>query len=199
MGTVNGEPYLPLPTHAHVVLTPFRSADQNAMVGLCNIPSVGMWFYHRAYPYAASDFQLELAKTLPEQEQAIAAIKANERPSTFPFKVIRDVRTNNLIGEVGIFPSPEHPPSEEVWELSYTLHPDYQGQGIARAAVRESVEWARTVLGVKKLEAYAQPRNSPSTKLLDKLNFKVLDVKTYPWPEEKGGGEATAARYMKVL
>lgn len=46
---------------------------------------------------------------------------------------------------------------------------------------------------------YAQPRNKPSTKLLDKLDFTKLDVKMYPWPEEKGGGEVPAARYMKAL
>jgi RimJ/RimL family protein N-acetyltransferase len=112
-----------------------------------------MWFYHRAFPYAASDFQLELAKAAPEQEEASAAIKDSRTPATFPFKAIREVSTGRLIGEVGIFPSHEHPPSEEVWELSYILHPEHQGRGIARAAVRESVEWAGAVLGVKKLEA----------------------------------------------
>lgn len=125
---------------------------------LCNIPSVGMWFYHRAYPYAPSHFQLDLAKALPEQEGAIAAIKASKPPSTFPFKVIRDVATGKLIGEVGIFPSHEHPASENVWELSYILHPEHHGRGIARAAVRESIEWARVVLGVKKLEAVSRHR-----------------------------------------
>ncbi|BEI87169.1 hypothetical protein CcaverHIS002_0705150 [Cutaneotrichosporon cavernicola] len=168
-------------------------------VELCNIHSVGMWFYHRAYPYAISDFQQEQEKIVPEQDEAVAALKAGKRPTTFPFKVIRDVKTDKLIGEIKIFPSQEHPPSEEVWELSYILHPEHQGRGIARAAVHESMEWARAMLGVKKLEAYVQPRNRPSTKLMDKLSFTLLDTITGPWPEEKGGGMSTAARYMKEL
>lgn len=48
-------------------------------------------------------------------------------------------------------------------------------------------------------EQYAQPRNKPSTNLLDKLDFTILETKVYPWPEEKGGGESTASRYMKEL
>lgn len=66
-----------------------------------------------------------------------------------------------MIGEINIFASPEHPPSEDVWELSYILHPNHHGRGIARCAVRESVAWAQTVLGVKKLEAVSlRPRES---------------------------------------
>ncbi len=82
---------------------------------LCNIPSVGMWFYHRAFPYAASDFQLELAKAASEQEEASAAIKDSRTPATFPFKAIREASTGRLIGEIGIFPTHAHRASWAGW------------------------------------------------------------------------------------
>lgn len=111
-----------------------------------------MWFYHRAYPYVASDFQADWAKRSATQEAAIEAVKAGTPAPVFPFTVIRDAE-GKLIGEVDIFPSGEHAPEEGVWELSYLLHPAYQGRGIARAVVRGAVAWAKAHMGVKRLEA----------------------------------------------
>lgn len=114
---------------------------------------MGQWFYHRAYPFTIHDFEKTFALRNPSQLRAIAALKEGTSPTAFPFTVIRDPKTDRYIGELDIFPSKEHPSSDEIWEVSYVLHPDFQGKGIAQALVRMALEWAGTAMGVRKVEA----------------------------------------------
>lgn len=55
-------------------------------------------------------------------------------------------------------------------ELGYELHPDYHGKGYMDEALKEIINYAKT-LSITKLEAFTHRDNESSKKLLDKNSF----------------------------
>ena len=58
-------------------------------------------------------------------------------------------------------------------ELGYRFLPEYWSRGLATEAGRASIEFARSVLGLKRLVALVHPDNAASARVLDKLGFSI--------------------------
>ena len=56
-------------------------------------------------------------------------------------------------------------------EIGYELHPNYQGAGIMNEALQTIIRYGFTTLQLIKIEAYTQPGNAKSVKLLEKNSF----------------------------
>jgi ribosomal-protein-alanine N-acetyltransferase len=57
-------------------------------------------------------------------------------------------------------------------ETGYSLHPDFQGQGLAREALRLALGHAFDTLRLRRVEADVDPRNGPSCRLVEHLGFR---------------------------
>ena len=57
-------------------------------------------------------------------------------------------------------------------ETGYSLHPDFQGRGLAREALRLMLGHAFDTLQLRRIEADVDPRNTPSCRLVESLGFR---------------------------
>lgn len=57
-------------------------------------------------------------------------------------------------------------------DIGFAFLPEHRGQGYALEAARAVVDYART-LGMPRLLAIVSPHNTPSSRLLEKLGFKL--------------------------
>ena len=57
-------------------------------------------------------------------------------------------------------------------ELGYLFHPDWQGQGLATEAARALVDLAFASLGVHRVFAHLDARNTRSARLLERLGMR---------------------------
>jgi RimJ/RimL family protein N-acetyltransferase len=57
-------------------------------------------------------------------------------------------------------------------ELGYSLHPDWQGRGLAAEALRRVIAHAFGPMQLRRLEADVDPRNLASCRLLERLGFQ---------------------------
>jgi len=67
-------------------------------------------------------------------------------------------------------------PTAPVWgtEVSYFIHPAYQGQGFATEVVQCSLRHGFKDIGLRQIEAFTMPENQPSARVLEKCGFKFL-------------------------
>ena len=56
-------------------------------------------------------------------------------------------------------------------EIGYELHPSYQGKGLMDEALKGIINYGFNILQLTTIEAYTQPANERSIKLLEKNNF----------------------------
>lgn len=77
--------------------------------------------------------------------------------------------TGAVIGFSGIKFVPEIADNE----LGYRFLPEYWGRGLATEAGRASIEFAQSVLGLKRLVALVHPDNAASARVLGKLGFSI--------------------------
>ncbi len=73
------------------------------------------------------------------------------------------------IGWVTCGPLPEDSSEKE---LGYALEPGQWGQGLAAEASREFLEWLKNSIGIQKIYATVDVRNSASIRVLEKLAMK---------------------------
>ncbi|KAL1407231.1 hypothetical protein Q8F55_006648 [Vanrija albida] len=160
-----GEPYLDVPGHPGVRLTPYRDtrAEEDALIEISNRPDVGRWSYGRRYPLRA-----EPGTAVP----------------TAPFSVVRGP-DGAYLGEVYVWADAERP---GVLEMSYSLLPDARGRGLGAASVRAVVGWAGRGMGAHTVEAMVETENAASSGLMAKLGFVRAEVRGVRWPKDKGGG-----------
>ncbi|MDX1440350.1 MAG: GNAT family N-acetyltransferase [Rubricoccaceae bacterium] len=85
---------------------------------------------------------------------------------------------NRLIGTVTLVRWDE---SNRHIELGYMLHPDQWGKGYASEAVRAALVFAFEQLDVHRVEAELDPRNVPSTRLLERLGFRKEGLQRERW------------------
>ncbi|MBP1756550.1 MAG: HAD-superfamily hydrolase, subfamily variant 3, partial [Firmicutes bacterium] len=71
--------------------------------------------------------------------------------------------SNRLIGRCGIEYKAQN--QEDIYELSYLLDPDYQGQGYASEAVLATIQYGFDQLGIPRITAFVQKNNVRSQQL----------------------------------
>ena len=59
-------------------------------------------------------------------------------------------------------------------EVSYFIHPSYQGQGFATELVKMALDQGFRVLGLPQIDAFAMPANAGSIRVLEKCGFRLL-------------------------
>ncbi|GAA2746743.1 hypothetical protein GCM10009868_33390 [Terrabacter aerolatus] len=62
-------------------------------------------------------------------------------------------------------------PQRRVGGLGYWIVPETRGSGLATAAVRLAVPWALEALDLQRLEAWVEPDNLPSQRVLRSAGF----------------------------
>ncbi|WP_405060387.1 GNAT family N-acetyltransferase [Kribbella sp. NBC_01505] len=77
--------------------------------------------------------------------------------------------TGTVIGEVLLKWASE---GDQLGELGYALHPDYQGKGLASEAAREMLRLGFEELGLHRIVALLDDRNSASAQLLERLGMR---------------------------
>lgn len=66
------------------------------------------------------------------------------------------------------------------WNVSYFVHRDYRGRGIARRALRAVVDWAFNHLGLDEVSTRVRDGNIASQKVLEAAGFKRVGVEQSP-------------------
>lgn len=74
-----------------------------------------------------------------------------------------------MIGSVDF----NHRHADDVFEIGYTLHPDYWKQGLMTEAVTALVELAFTLLDLHKVEIACFDYNQASCRIAEKLGFTL--------------------------
>lgn len=126
------------------------------------------FFAYRRLP-AVGEFQFFQPAAMAEVErffEKLAALPAV--PDTW-FQMGLHLKQNDvLIGDVGMHFLDE---SRQV-EIGYSVAPDFQRQGYASEAVAATIAYLFGVLGVHRITASIDPRNTASAALLAKMHFR---------------------------
>ncbi|UBV43225.1 GNAT family N-acetyltransferase [Deinococcus taeanensis] len=135
----------------HLILRPLTPADLAAVITYRNDPDVARY---QAWPLPAT--------------QANAAGLVTDAPLGAPGWVQRAVTLHDgtLLGDVAL--NTRGPQGE----LGVTLARHAQGRGYAQEALRAVISYAVHRLGLHRLHASIDPRNTPVTALLTRLGFR---------------------------
>lgn len=149
-------PALPMLRGEAVLLRPPHSADRQTLFALYSAPEVMRYWSTPAWSeLAATDAWF--GRTEDGLLAGSAATWAICRP-----------QDDTLIGTVSlhtIFPAQARA------EIGYALHPAHWGRGLARQAVRLALAFGFDTLGLRRIEADADPLNTASCRLLEALGF----------------------------
>jgi RimJ/RimL family protein N-acetyltransferase len=86
------------------------------------------------------------------------------------FQLAIEMKENhNMIGDVGLKVSAENPRQSEI---GFTLSRSYQKQGLAFEAVSRLFDYLFTELGMHRIIAITDTRNTPSVALLERLGMR---------------------------
>lgn len=72
---------------------------------------------------------------------------------------------------------------EQVYEMGWGVLPEYQGRGIASAAVAQAIELARATKRRPAVHAFPSIHNSPSNGICRKLGFELLSKVQFEYPK----------------
>jgi RimJ/RimL family protein N-acetyltransferase len=84
------------------------------------------------------------------------------------------VEDGELVGLCSI----ERMPSDGEIHLGYGVAPTKQGQGVARRAIKEIVNWAKSDPRVTRLSAETNVNNLPSQRVLERNGFVTVGTRT---------------------
>ncbi|MCW4454669.1 GNAT family N-acetyltransferase [Flavobacterium sp. MXW15] len=133
-----------------------REDDAPALFAIHSDPQVMRYWSHPAW-------------TDPVQaEQKVADIQRQRRELDILVWAIADAASDRLIGTGVVFALD---PAQGRAEIGYSLHPDWQGRGLASEALRMILAYLFEELQLRRVEADVDPRNEASWRLLEKLGF----------------------------
>ncbi|MGG1218001.1 GNAT family N-acetyltransferase [Priestia endophytica] len=87
------------------------------------------------------------------------------------------LHTNEHVGCCGVRP---YNLKENILEFGIHLKSDHWGKGIAQEASQAAIDYSFNTLGVNRLFAGHNPKNTNSKRLLHKLGFKYTHEELYP-------------------
>lgn len=105
---------------------------------------------------------------LEQAEQKIADIQRQRRELDMLVWAIADADSDLLIGSSAIF---HMDLAQARAEIGYSLHPDWQGRGLASEALQLVLGYVFNELGLRRIEADIDPRNLPSCRLVERFGF----------------------------
>lgn len=80
---------------------------------------------------------------------------------------------HQIIGDIGFKGKPDH---QGIVEVGFGIIPDMHNKGIATESVGAIIEWALSSKKVQKIVAECLIDNTPSIRVLDKLNFTQTGI-----------------------
>ena len=139
-----------------LLLRRFQPDDLEAFYQLCSRPEIIR--YAQAAPIASREAALEYMKSAPFHDYA-----------TYGYGRFACVwkPTGAVIGFSGI----KYVAEIAETELGYRFFEEYWGLGLATEAGRASIEFARAVVGLRRLVAMVHPDNVASARVVTKLGF----------------------------
>lgn len=116
----------------------------------------------------------------PESPEKIAERQTRyERPDSRQYKIV-DEATGEGLGWVGYWERTWR--VEEVFEIGWSVLPDFQGRGVATMATSQAIALAGAEKRHRFLHAYPSVNNAPSNSICLKLGFTLLDGCEFEYP-----------------
>ena len=149
---------VPVPTlvSARLCLRPYRGTDVDAVFALYSDPAVMR--YWSFPPWTA----------VPEAEAYLARAAAHAASGSALPWAIADRADDRLIGTATLHSLRL---DQGRAEIGYALASERQGRGLASEALRLALDHAFGALGLRRVEADVDPRNTASCRLLEALGF----------------------------
>jgi RimJ/RimL family protein N-acetyltransferase len=129
----------------------------------------------------------EMTKHLggPESEEKIAERQgryeaAADSETTWVFKVVDDV-SGEALGSVAYWEREWR--GHDVWEIGWSVLPEFQGRGIAGRATAAALDDARGRGRHRFVHAYPSVDNAPSNAICRKLGFEPLGETEFEYPK----------------
>jgi RimJ/RimL family protein N-acetyltransferase len=95
------------------------------------------------------------------------------------FKII-DVSTGESVGSVGYWDKTWR--DQEVWETGWFVIPEFQGRGVAKAAMIQMIAVARADGKHRFIHAFPSIHNVPSNAIARSLGFTLVGEHTFEYP-----------------
>ena len=114
--------------------------------------------------------EIDMPASTPEDSDRLIRfwLKAASEGWGFRWAVLFDVLAPEFVGHIG-FNS-----LTACSEIAYHMNPDYWGKGIMTEAALAAINWRRGN-GIKEIEAFIEPENSPSIALALRLGMNATD------------------------
>jgi RimJ/RimL family protein N-acetyltransferase len=116
----------------------------------------------------------------PETPEKIAARQRRyERPNSRQYKIV-DEESGEGAGWVGYWERTWR--DGQVFEIGWSVLPEFQGRGIAAAATAQVIEKARSEGKHRYVHAFPSVDNAPSNAICRKLGFELLEDLEFEYP-----------------
>ena len=137
-------------------LREFRMDDAPVLFAIHSDPQVMRYWSYPAWTEMA------------QAERKVADILRQRREDGLLVWAICDATGDRLLGSCAVF---DIRPEQGRAEIGYSLHRDWHGRGLASEALRAVLHYLFDGLGLRRIEADTDPRNTPSRRVLEKLGF----------------------------
>jgi RimJ/RimL family protein N-acetyltransferase len=116
----------------------------------------------------------------PESEEKLVDRQARYEREAGMFKIV-DEETGAAAGSVGYWEKDWR--DQKVYEIGWSVLPEFQGRGIASAATAQAIEAARAERRHRYLHAFPSVDNGPSNGICRKLGFELLGDSEFEYPK----------------
>ena len=148
---------LPTLRDGDLLLRPKTPGDAEALVAACQDPEIPRWTLVPS-PYTRADADHFIA--LSEQEAAAG---------TGAHLIAVDAGDGRLLGSFSVMELDRQP---GYGEIGYWVAAGARGRGIATRAVRLLTDWARSELGLTRIEILPHKDNAPSRRVAEKAGYR---------------------------
>ena len=135
------------------------------------------------------------ATSIEEAKEFIKKINAGVAENKNFYWAICFSDSNKLIGAIGLWNFSE---GRTIGEVGYELNPTYQKMGIMNEAVGCVINYGFNEIGLTTITAYTHKDNSSSSRLLEKNNFKIDELRKDEEDINNVVYSLTAQRYTEV-
>ena len=125
-------------------------------------------YQQRSDPRILEHIDIQVARSLDDARQFIQKISLTVQEKTGIYWAIALRDNPLLIGTICLWNFSHLPASAEI---GYSLHPDFQGKGYMQEALNAVMEFSFRNMHASTLEAFTNPENAPSIRLLTRNGF----------------------------
>jgi RimJ/RimL family protein N-acetyltransferase len=149
--------HLPTLRDGDLVLRPKTPEDAEALTAACQDPEIPRWTLVPS-PYTKAD-----------AERFIVASEVDAAAGRAVNLLAVDARDDRLLGSFSVMELDREP---GYGEIGYWVAAEARGRGVATHAVRLLADWARTDLGLTRIEILPHRDNAPSRRVAEKAGFR---------------------------